>query len=198
MMNKKGLIGGVLASALLVSAWSVQADDYKIDETHSFVQFRAKHLGYSWEYGRFSVIGGTFTYDPAQPEKNKIDIAVDVDSINTNHELRDDHLQEKYLHTDKAPKATFKSTAYKGDANSGEITGELTLNKTTKTVTIPIKKVGEGSDPWGGYRAGFEGTLTIDARDYGYTYQLGEQSYAVELQLGIEGVRTSAKPVTKS
>ncbi len=59
MMNKKGLIGGVLASALLVSAWSVQADDYKIDETHSFVQFRVKHLGYSWEYGRFSVIART-------------------------------------------------------------------------------------------------------------------------------------------
>ena len=140
------------------------------------------------------MIGGNFTYDAAHPDKNSIAIIVDVDSIDTNHDLRDDHLQEKYLHTDKAPKASFKSTAYKGDANSGTVTGELTLNNTTKTVTIPIKKIGEGTDPWGGYRVGFEGTLTIDTRDYGYNYELGDQSYVVELQLGVEGVRTSGKP----
>lgn len=198
MNSKKLLMSGVVASALILSAWSAQADDYKIDEAHSFIQFRTQHLGYSWEYGRFNVIGGTFTYDSAQPEKNQIAIAVDVDSINTNNDMRDEHLQEKYLHTDKAPKASFKSTAYQGDANSGILTGELTLNNTTKTVTIPIKKVGEGPDPWGGYRAGFEGTLKLDARDYGYNYQLGEHSYVVELQLGVEGVRTSAKPVSKS
>lgn len=194
MKKKMGLVGGVLASVLLVGALPAQADDYKIDETHSFIQFRTQHIGFSWLYGRFSVIGGNFTYDAAHPDKNSIAITVDVDSIDTNHDLRDDHLQEKYLHTDKAPKASFKSTAYKGDANSGTVTGELTLNNTTKTVTIPIKKIGEGTDPWGGYRVGFEGTLTIDTRDYGYKYELGDQSYVVELQLGVEGVRTSGKP----
>ena len=194
-MNKKQfLVIGVLTSALLMGAWPAHANNYKIDETHSFVQFRVKHLGYSWTYGRFNVIGGTFTYDAAKPDNNSIAVTVDVDSINTNHDLRDEHLQEKYLHTDKTPKASFKSTAYKGDANSGEVTGELTLNNTTRSVTFPIKKIGEGSDPWGGYRAGFEGTLTIDARDYGYDYQLGDSSYAIELQLGIEGVRVSGKP----
>lgn len=194
MMSRHSVIGGVLGAVLLLGAWSAQADDYKIDETHSFIQFRTKHLGYSWEYGRFNVIGGTFTYDAANPANNRININVDVNSINTNHDLRDEHLQEKYLHTDKAPKASFTSTAYKGDANSGTVTGELTLNNTTKTVTISIKKVGEGNDPWGGYRVGFEGTLTIDTRDYGYNYQLGDSSYIVDLQLGVEGVRTSGKP----
>ena len=194
MKKKMGLVGGVLASVLLVGALPAQADDYKIDETHSFIQFRTQHIGFSWLYGRFSVIGGSFTYDAAHPDKNSIAITVDVDSIDTNHDLRDDHLQEKYLHTDKAPQASFKSSAYQGDANSGTVTGELTLNNTTKTVTIPIKKIGEGTDPWGGYRVGFEGTLTIDTRDYGYKYELGDQSYVVELQLGVEGVRTSGKP----
>ena len=194
MINKQKLFASEITSVLLLGVLPAHADDYKIDETHSFIQFRTKHLGYSWEYGRFNVIGGTFTYDASNPSKNRIDINVDVNSINTNHDLRDEHLQEKYLHTDKAPKASFKSTAYQGDANSGTVTGELTLNNTTKTVTIPIKKVGEGNDPWGGYRAGFEGTLTIDTRDYGYNYQLGDQSYVVELQLGVGGVRTSGKP----
>ena len=180
------------SAALLFSVINfAQASDYKIDETHSFVQFRTQHLGYSWLYGRFNIISGEFSYDPAKPEASRINVNVDVTSIDSNHELRDEHLRNKYLLTDKQPKATFTSTAYKGDANGGDITGELQLNGVKKIVTIPVQKIGEGPDPWGGYRVGFEGALTIDARDYGYTYQLGDKSFVVELQLGIEGVQTA-------
>jgi polyisoprenoid-binding protein YceI len=186
----------LLATALLASASSVGAADYKIDDTHSFVQFRTQHLGYSWLYGRFSVSDGTFSYDAAKPEANKITLTVDVASIDSNHELRDEHLRNKYLFTDKQPKASFTSTAYQGNANSGTLTGELQLNGVKKSVTIPVKKVGEGYDPWGGYRVGFEGNLTIDARDYGYTYNLGENSFVVELQLGIEGVKVAEPTAT--
>lgn len=187
----------LLATALLANATVVGAADYKIDDTHSFVQFRTQHLGYSWLYGRFNVGDGQFSYDPEKPEASKIKLMVDVASIDSNHELRDEHLRNKYLFTDKQPKASFTSTAYQGDANSGTLTGELQLNGVKKSVTIPVKKVGEGADPWGGYRVGFEGNLTIDARDYGYTYQLGDKSFVIELQLGIEGVRTTA-PTGKS
>lgn len=181
----------LLAAVLLASTVTAHAADYKIDDTHSFVQFRTKHLGYSWLYGRFNISGGHFSYDPAKPESSKITVDIDVASIDSNHELRDEHLRNKYLFTDKQPKASFTSTAYQGDANSGTLTGELQLNGVKKPVTIPVKKIGEGSDPWGGYRVGFEGNLTIDARDYGYTYQLGEQSFIIDLQLGIEGVQSA-------
>ena len=181
----------LLAAVLLASAVTAHAADYKIDDTHSFVQFRTKHLGYSWLYGRFNINGGHFSYDPAKPESSKITVDIDVASIDSNHELRDEHLRNKYLFTDKQPKASFTSTAYQGDANSGTLTGELQLNGVKKPVTIPVKKIGEGSDPWGGYRVGFEGNLTIDARDYGYTYQLGEQSFIIDLPLGIEGVQSA-------
>lgn len=181
----------LIATALLAGAMQAQAGEYKVDETHSFVQFRTHHLGFSWLYGRFNITGGTMTYDPAKPETNSIRVDVDVASVDTNHDLRDEHLREKYLLTDKQPKASFASTAYKGDANGGYVVGELTLNGMKKTVTIPVKKVGEGADPWGGNRVGFEGALTLDARDYGYTYQLGEQAFIIELALGIEGVQVS-------
>lgn len=183
----------MLALVIGIMAWPVLADDFRIDETHSFVQFRTQHLGTSWLYGRFSVKqGGTLHYDAAKPQDNRIAVTVDVTSLDSNHELRDEHLHDKYLQTAKQPLATFTSTAYAGDANSGQLTGQLVLNGVTKTVTIPVKKVGEGNDPWGGYRVGFEGTLTIDARDYGYTYQLGDKSFVIELQLGVEGVRMPA------
>ncbi len=161
--NTRLLMKSFFAAIVLASSATALAADYKIDETHSFVQFRTQHLGYSWLYGRFSVIGGTLVYDAEKPANNSVNIDVDVDSINTNHDLRDEHLENKYLHTDKFPKANFRSTAYKGDATSGELTGELTLNNVKKTVTIPVKKIGEGADPWGGYRVGFEGTLRITA-----------------------------------
>lgn len=186
----------LIAALVGVMTTASQAADYTIDEAHSFVQFRTQHLGYSWLYGRFNISGGTFTYDAAKPEMNAIALTVDVASIDSNHELRDEHLREKYLLTDKQPTASFKSSAYQGDASTGTVTGALTLNNVTRTVSIPVKKIGEGSDPWGGYRTGFEGSLTLDARDYGYTYQLGDKSFVVELQLGIEGVRIN--PVTKS
>jgi len=182
----------ILAITLATCTLTVAAFDFKVDETHSFVQFRTKHLGYSWLYGRFNVTGGTFSYDPEKPEASRINVDIDVVSIDSNHELRDEHLRNKYLQVEKQPKASFTSTGYKGDANSGELFGELLLNGVKKNVTIPVKKIGSGPDPWGGYRVGFEGNLTIDARDYGYTYQLGDHSFLVELQLGIEGVQTAA------
>lgn len=187
------LLGSLLLTGSITagSITTAHASDYKVDDTHSFVQFRTKHLGYSWLYGRFNISGGQFSYDPAKPEASRISVDIDVASIDSNHDLRDEHLRNKYLFTDKQPKASFTSTAYKGDANGGDVTGELQLNGVKKIVSIPVKKIGEGPDPWGGYRVGFEGALTIDARDYGYTYQLGEQSFIIELQLGIEGVQTA-------
>jgi polyisoprenoid-binding protein YceI len=177
---------------LLLAASLAQAADYKIDNTHSFVQFRTPHLGYSWLYGRFDVVGGEFVYDSDNPAKNRIHVTVNTASLDSNHQERDEHLHEKYLKTAAQPQAAFTSSAYEGDANGGSMTGELLLNGVKKQVVIPVKKMGEGADPWGGYRVGFEGALTIDTRDYGYTYQLGEHSYAVELQLGIEGVRQNS------
>ncbi len=186
---RQNFLRSTAVAVLLLPAAATQAADYNIDATHSFIQFRTQHLGYSWLYGRFNIDKGTFSYDAAKPQDSRINLAVDVTSLDSNHELRDEHLREKYLQVEKQPLATFSSTAYQGDAGSGTLTGTLKLNGVEKTVSIPVKKIGEGADPWGGYRAGFEGNLTIDARDYGYTYNLGEHSFVVELQLGIEGVR---------
>ena len=52
-----------------------------------------------------------------------------------------------------------------------------------------MQKLGEGDDPWGGYRAGFTGTVTIDRRDFGVDYDLGPVANMMELELGIEGTR---------
>ena len=59
----------------------------------------------------------------------------------------------------------------------------------TKSISFPVQKIGEGKDPWGGYRAGFSGVTRLKLSDYGITKNLGPASAHVELELNIEGVK---------
>lgn len=168
-----------------------QAADYEVDPAHSFVQFRVQHLGYSWLIGRFNSVKGEFSYDEGDPAKSRINVLIDTGSVDTNHVKRDQHLRsEDFLNTGKHLNATFRSTSFQGDANGGTLTGDLKLLGVTKPVTIEIQKIGEGDDPWGGYRAGFEGTTRLIRADFGDTYDLGPASESMDIELFIEGIRS--------
>ncbi|WP_133405318.1 YceI family protein [Parashewanella tropica] len=184
----------VLMAALFAAmTGSVNAADYKVDieGAHAFVNFKIKHLGYSWLYGRFNDFDGKFSWDKANPNASKINIEIDTASIDSNHAERDKHLRNPhFLDVKKYPKSTFKSTKIEfKDATHGTVTGEFTLHGVTKTISFPIEKLGEGKDPWGGYRAGFVGTTELKLKDYGINYDLGPASTHVELELAIEGIR---------
>lgn len=184
--------GSLFLSGLLLVAGSaaVEAAEYQIDPTHSFVQFRVQHLGYSWLHGRFNAVSGNFKYDADKPAESAIDVTVETTSVDSNHAERDKHLRGgDFLDVTQFPKATFKSIAYKGDANGGTLSGVLSLHGIEKPVDIAIKKIGEGKDPWGGYRAGFSGTYVLTRKDFGLNYELGPASTTVELELGVEGIR---------
>jgi polyisoprenoid-binding protein YceI len=168
----------------------VLAADYELDTRHSFVQFRIQHLGFSWMYGRFNDISGSYTYDADNPEATAVEIDIDPASIDTNDAERDKHLRsEDFLDVDTYPSAGFKSTGYSGTAEEGTLEGELTLHGVTRPISIDVRKVGEGEDPWDGYRTGFIGTTTIDRRDFGMEYDVGPESWEIEFELNLEGVR---------
>lgn len=180
----------IVVAMLSVAAGQAAAADFKIDPTHSFVEFKIQHLGYSWLHGRFNGIDGAFSYDQAAPEASRINITIDTASIDSNHAERDKHLRSgEFLGVDKFPKASFTSTGYKGNADEGVLMGTLKFHGVEKAIEIPVKKVGEGPDPWGGYRAGFSGKYTMTRADFGIDYELGPASTTVELELGIEGIR---------
>ena len=175
---------------LLAVLGSASAADYRIDPTHSFVEFRIQHLGYSWLYGRFNDVSGSFSYDPSKPAASRIEVVIDTASVDSNHAERDKHLRsDEFLGVVRFPEARFRSTAFSGDANGGTVSGVLSFHGVEKTISFPVTKVGEGDDPWGGYRAGFHGSYTMTRADFGIDYNLGPAANAVELQLGIEGVR---------
>lgn len=170
-----------------------QAADYVIDtkNDHAFIQFRIKHLGYSWLYGRFNEFKGDFSYDEKNPDSARVSVTIETNSIDTNHAERDKHLRSKdFFAVNKYPEAKFVSTSYKETGNGKAIlTGNLTLHGVTRPVTINVEQIGAGPDPWGGYRRGFLGTTTLTLKDFGIDYDLGPASTTAELTLSIEGVR---------
>lgn len=165
--------------------------NFDVKGQHIFIEFRIKHLGYSWLYGRFNDFGGNFLLDRENPENSSVTVEIDTASVDTNHAERDKHLRSKdFLNVDAHPKATFVSTEIvPAGETDGVIRGNLTLNGVTKPIEIAVEEIGHGPDPWGGYRAGFLGKTTLTLADFGIDYDLGPASRTVELTLSIEGVR---------
>lgn len=192
-MLKRTLITTLVSGLLVVAAPMVSAADYKIDQEgqHAFINFRIKHLGYSWLYGTFKDFSGDFSYDKANPAADKVKVTINTKSIDTNHDKRDEHLRSAdFLNVEKFPQASFVSTKVTPkQGNEFAIDGNLTLNGVTKPVTINAEFIGEGADPWGGYRAGFHGTTTFKLRDFAINHELGEDSEEIEMTLAVEGVR---------
>ncbi|WP_422367399.1 YceI family protein [Pelagibius sp.] len=188
---KTGAPALLAAGLLAASTAPVAAADYKIGPAHSFVEFKTLHLGFSWLHGRFNTVEGSLKFDPsAGPETQEIEVIIDTASVDTNHAERDKHLRSSdFLNVEEYPTATFKSTGYDGDEDGGTLTGELTLHGVTKPISFEIKKIGEGDDPWGGYRAGFEGSYTLTRSDFGMDYDLGPGALEVELGIYVEAIR---------
>jgi polyisoprenoid-binding protein YceI len=179
--------------AALVLPGTASAADYTIDTkgAHASINFRIKHLGFSWLTGRFDQFSGTFSYDEKAPDASKVSVEIDTTSVNSNHAERDKHLRgTDFLDVTKFPKATFvsKSVAPAGEGKA-TITGDLTLRGVTKEIKIDAAYVGGGADPWGGNRTGFTGTAKFALADYGINFNLGPASKEVELTLEVEGVQ---------
>lgn len=189
---KKLMVAATLGG-LMMAGGAAQAADYQIDKQgqHASVNFKISHLGYSWIYGRFNDFEGTFSWDADKPEVSAINVTVNTESVDTNHAERDKHIRsEDFLNVAENATATFTSTGVEvtGD-NSAKVSGDLTLNGVTKPVVLDANFIGEGDDPWGGYRAGFDATTTLKLADFGIDYNLGPASETVELILTVEGVR---------
>lgn len=194
MFAKKQLAVAAFSSLGLIGLPAL-ADNYTIDTkgAHASINFSIKHLGYSVLTGRFDTFAGDFTYDPAKPEASTINVTIDTNSVNSNHAERDKHLRsDDFLNVAKFPKATFVSKKIvldKDDKNQFDIVGDFTLNGVTKSITIDAEKVGEGKDPWGGYRVGFKGEAEIKLKDFNVKMDLGPASQTVKLDLNVEGVK---------
>jgi polyisoprenoid-binding protein YceI len=165
---------------------------WQLDPYHTQVEFAAKHLGMMTVRGHFTDVKAGGHIDPAHPEASSVEVTVQMASIRTHNEQRDNDLRgSNILEIDKYPTMTFKSTGIKAIGEDRyELTGDLTIKDTTKPVAFSITNLGEFNDPAMGHRIAYSGQGKINRRDYGITFDMmldGRLVVSNELQISLEG-----------
>jgi polyisoprenoid-binding protein YceI len=145
---------------------------YTIDPAHTRIGFVARHAMVTKVRGSFDEFEGTATLDGANPANSSAQVTIKAASIDTRNAQRDEHLRSNdFLSMQEYPTITFSSTgARKVDDSNYELTGDLTIKDVTKSITIPFSFEGAAKDPFGNQRVGFEGSVAINRKDYGITW----------------------------
>ena len=161
----------VLAMLMAVTATSVRAATYELDNSHSSIGFGVKHMVVTTTKGEFTDYTGGFEYDAADPSSLKASATIKVASVNTRNEKRDDHLRnEDFFDSAKYPEITFVSTSAEKVGDEVVLTGDLTIKGVTKQIKLPLAGNGPVTDPWGNVRVGLEGKTKINRQDFGLTW----------------------------
>src|ERR1700737_2411923 len=146
--------------------------DYVFDLAHTRIGFVARHAMVTKVRGAFNEFTGSAHVDGADPSRSTAEITIKVASIDTRNADRDGHLRSNdFLQIDDYPEITFRSTsAAKTGENTFDLTGDLTIKGVTQKVTIPFTFEGQATDPFGNSRLGFEGSTTINRKDFNVTW----------------------------
>jgi polyisoprenoid-binding protein YceI len=173
-----------------VLAENAKPGKYTIDPAHTSILFDVNHLGVSTLTGRFNTFEGEIDLNPKG--KSTLNVTIETKSVDTNHEKRDVHLRSPdFFNVKQFPKMRFVSNKVtfnaKGEPTS--VVGKLSLHGKTNPVTLDITSVGAAKDPWGGYRAGYKGTATIQRSKYGMDFMKGGVGDDIHLTLNIEAIK---------
>jgi polyisoprenoid-binding protein YceI len=143
------------------------AGTWKADPVHSEIAFSVRHLMVSKARGRFTGYDVTIVTSE-DPLGSSIAATIDLTSIDTGNEPRDNHLRSAdYLEVERYPTLSYRSTGIRRDGDGWVIDGELTLHGVVRQVPLAVEVNGFGPDPFGGHRAGFSATAQINRRDFG-------------------------------
>ncbi|MGZ3508086.1 MAG: YceI family protein [Vulcanimicrobiaceae bacterium] len=173
---------------------------WAVDTAHSNVGFITRHMMISKVRGKFTALKGELQIPEGTAIPESIVAEIDAASVDTREEQRDGHLRSAdFFDAENHPHLTFKSTSIRKVSDSAfEVTADLTIRGTTRSVTFPVDVEGQGTDPWGGQRIGYAAKLRIDRRDFGLTFNQALEtggvlvSNEVDVELDIEAVASAA------
>jgi polyisoprenoid-binding protein YceI len=189
----------ILIAATLIASLGAKAQNWTVDASHTNVNFVVDYMVVSELEGTFKKYDAKVTSEKADFSDIKIEFNVDVNSINTENEMRDKHLQsDDFFNAEKFPKLTFKSISMKKvDGKKYVLEGDLTLRDITKRVKFDVVYGGTVNDPWGNTKAGFKATTKINRMDYGLKYNAAIETGALvagnEVTLNINTVLIKQK-----
>jgi polyisoprenoid-binding protein YceI len=155
LMNKKYI------SVILFFLVNCAIAQVKHTVTKSTITFQIKNLGFN-THGTINGLQGNIAFDPANPEKSTVDAIIDVSTINTDNDLRDEHLKgDSYFNLAKYPQITIKSVLLKhksGDNYTGQF--NLTIKDKTQLTEIPFTYTTSGN------AASFKGSFKMKRSDF--------------------------------
>ena len=144
----------------VVGAWD-------IDPVHSDVSFTVRHMMVSKVRGRLATFSGEIVTSPEFSDST-VTATVDASSIDTGNAQRDGHIRTAdFFEVETHPTWTFRSTAIREDGDDHALDGELTIKGVTRPVSFALEVNGFGPDAYGGTRAGFSASTTINRSDFG-------------------------------
>lgn len=168
---------------------------YKIDSSHSMVEFVARHLMVTKVRGRFSDFSGEIVVGET-PDQSAVNVTIQAASIDSGEPTRDEHLRNgDFLDVEKYPTLEFHSTKVEQSGKSLRVHGDLTIKDATRPVVLDVDFDGSFGDPWGNHRIGFSAESEINREDWGITWNAALESGGVvvskkvRIELTVSAVR---------
>ncbi len=182
-----------LALSTLITLSSLYGADYKVDKSHTSLDFKVRHMMVSNTKGTLEDFSGTFSYDPKTHKLSALSGTAKVASINTDDAERDKHLRSAdFFDVEKYPSMSMVFVKQKGD----KVTVALTMKGITKNVVMEMDDAsGAVKDPWGNTRSGFSLEGKINRQDFNIKFSKMIETGGVmvgddvKLQLEIEGIQ---------
>jgi polyisoprenoid-binding protein YceI len=174
------------------------AGTWDIDPVHSDVSFSVRHMMVSKVRGRFATFSGEIVTGE-DVTGSSVTATIDATSIDTNNDQRNGHIRSAdFFDVENHPTWNFTSTGVRTDGEDLVIDGNLTIKGVTKPVQLAVEVNGFGPDAYGGTRAGFTASTSINRSDFGVDIAMpmdgggvvvGEK---VQITLEIQGVLRTA------
>jgi polyisoprenoid-binding protein YceI len=154
---------------------TVPGGTYKVEPSHTRVQFTVSHLGFTDWWGDFTGVSGSLALDPARLAASRVDIAIPVASVSTTNATLDGELRSAdWFDAARFPTIRFVSSRIvrTGPARA-TIYGTLTMHGVTRPVALDARFVGAGLNALSkAYTVGFNATTTIRRSDYGVKFDV--------------------------
>ena len=183
----------IVLSLALLSPLNVFAATYTLDPIHSTIGFKVKHLMITNVKGAFDKFKGTIVIDDADVTKSKVNVSIEMASVNTGIAKRDDHVRSgDFFDAAKFPVMTFESTKVERTGTDKlKVTGNLTIKGVTKQVVLNVDgPSGEVKSPQGVAKRGASAVATINRQDFGVSWNkkldAGGAVVADEVQISID------------
>jgi len=167
------LLLALFAACSISFASTADAAEWKIDGSHTSVEFKVRHMMVSWVRGSFAKVTGVVQLDHENLAASSVNVSIEAASVDTNNEKRDKHLRNSdFFDVEKYPSITYVSREVRNvGADSLEFVGDLTLLGTTREVVMVVTDIAAPvTSPWGGIKSGASASFTIARSAFGMTY----------------------------